>query len=295
MTNLSGLAVALATPFDQSDKVHLAAFRRLVQHVATAADMLVPLGTTGEAATLSDDERDALVIACVEEAAGKPVVVGTGSNCTRQAAEWTQRAQQLGATAALVVTPYYNKPTEQGLVAHYLSIAAAAAGLPIIVYNVPGRTGQNVSPSLLRQLWEIPQVVAIKESSGDLTQIGEMARELPPQKTLLSGDDNLALPSIALGAEGLVSVLGNVMPREMKALVDAARAGRRAEALTIHQRLLPLMGALFSESNPVPLKALLHQRGFCDARVRLPLTPATAETQDTLAAAWIFAQKREAA
>ena len=295
MTDLTGLAVALATPFDNSDNLDVEAFRRLVRHVAASADMLVALGTTGEAATLTDDERDAVITVCVEESAGKPVVVGTGSNCTRQAVAWAQRAHQLGAAAALVVTPYYNKPTTQGLVAHYAAIAKAASGLPVIAYNVPGRTGQNLSPQVVLRLWGVPQVAAVKESSGDLVQIGEIARQLPPRKILLSGDDNLALPSIASGAAGLVSVLGNVMPAEMKALVEAARAGRRNEALAIHQRLLPLMGTLFCESNPIPLKALLEQRGFCEARVRLPLTPATDETQDALAAAWVFAKQREAA
>ena len=295
MTSFRGLAVALATPFTNSDTADLDAFRRLVRKVAEAADVLVPLGSTGEAATLTDGERDSLILACLEEAGGKPVLVGTGSNATRQAAAWTRRAQELGATGALVVTPPYNKPTADGLVAHFRAVADAAPGLPLVVYNVPGRTGLNLAPDVLGRLWENPQVEAVKESSGDPGQIGEIARALPAGKTLLAGDDNLALPSIALGAEGLVSVLGNALPREMKALVDSALAGRREEALALHQRLLPLMGALFCESNPIPLKALLAQEGICTDRPRLPLVPASETTRKALAAAWRQALTVEAA
>lgn len=281
--NLTGLSVALATPFTADGAVDVPALRRLVRHVVEGgADVLVTLGSTGEAATLLDDERDLVVQVCLEEARGRPVVVGTGSNSTRQASAWTKRAQTLGAAAALVVTPYYNKPTVAGLVAHYTAVAAAAPGLPLILYNVPGRTGLNVTPSALARLWEVPQLLAVKESSGHLPQIAEIARTLPPGKLLLSGDDNLALPSIAVGASGLVSVLGNALPRQTKALVDAALAGRRPEAIRLHHRLLPLMDALFVESNPIPLKALLQHLQLCGDGVRLPLVPAGEGTRRQL-------------
>jgi len=278
----SGLFVALATPFNADQALDRPAFRRLVRHVVEGgADGLVVLGSTGEAATILEAERDELITACLEEAGPAKVVVGTGSNATRQAARWTRRAQELGAAGALIVTPYYNKPTPAGLVAHYQ--ACAEAGLPIIVYNVPGRTGLNLAPATLSRLWEIPQVAAVKESSGNLAQIGEIARTLPPGKALLSGDDNLALPSIALGACGLVSVLGNALPRQTKELVDLALAGQRAEAAALHARLLPLMDALFLESNPIPLKAALQQLGICSDRLRLPLVPAAETTRKRLA------------
>lgn len=284
--DLSGLAVALATPFSASGEVDLDAFRKLVRHVVGGGvDTLVPLGTTGEASTLDDAERDAVITACLEESEGRPVVVGTGSNATRHAAALTRRAQALGAAGALVVTPYYNRPNPDGLVAHYAAIAGAAPGLPLVAYNVPGRTGLNVTPAVLARLWENPQVVAVKESSGSLAQIAEVGRTLPPGKTLLSGDDNLALAAMAVGATGLVSVLGNVLPKETAALVAAARHGRGAEALRMHRRLLPLMDALFVESNPVPLKAALKLLGLGSDAVRLPLAPASAATRTLVAEA----------
>jgi len=279
----TGLFVALATPFNTDSSVDFPAFRRLVRHVADAGAGLVVLGSTGEAATILDDERDALVDACLEEAGGATVIVGTGSNATRQSALWTRRAQAQGAQGALVVTPYYNKPTTGGLVAHYAAVAEAAPGLPLVVYNVPGRTGLNVTPSAMAQLWENPQVAAVKESSGNLAQIAEMTRTLPEGRTLLSGDDGLALASIAVGAAGLVSVMGNAIPRETAELVRLALAGRRQGALALHHALLPLMDALFLESNPIPLKAALELLGLGGATVRLPLTPASEATRARLA------------
>jgi 4-hydroxy-tetrahydrodipicolinate synthase len=288
--DLSGLAVALATPFTPSGEVDLPAFRKLVRHVvAGGVDTLVPLGSTGEAVTILDAERDAIITACLEESSGRPVVVGTGHNATRLAVAMTKRAQALGAAGALVVTPYYNKPTPDGLVAHYAAIAEAAPGLPLIAYNVPGRTGLNVTPEVLARLWANPQVVAVKESSGNLAQIAEIARALPSGKTLLSGDDNLALAAMAVGAVGLISVLGNVLPRETAAMISAARQGHGAEALRLHQQLLPLMDALFVESNPIPLKAALKLLGLGEDTVRLPLVPASAATRTRVAEALCLA------
>lgn len=284
--HFSGLAVALATPFTPSGEVDLPAFRRLVRHcVAGGVDILVPLGSTGEAATLLEAERDAVISACVEEAEGRPVIAGTGSNATRQACAWTKRAQALGATGALVVTPYYNKPTLAGLVAHYDAVAEAAPGLPLVLYNVPGRTGQNVTPPMLARLWENEAVIAVKESSGNLAQIGEIARTLPEGKRLFSGDDALALPALALGAHGLVSVLGNLLPGETKAMVAAALGSDALKARSFHQKLLPLMDALFLESNPGPLKAGLKALGIAEETLRLPLVPVEAATRTRLLAA----------
>jgi len=284
--DLTGLAVALATPFTPTGEVDLPAFRRLVRHVlAGGVDTLIPLGTTGEASTLLDSERDAVIEACLEESGGHPVVVGTGSNATAQAAAMTRRAQTLGAAGALVVTPYYNKPTPDGLVAHYAAIAEAAPGLPLIAYNVPSRTGLNLAPQVLGLLWRNPQVVAVKESGGNVGQMAEIARTLPPGKTLLAGDDNMVLAAIAMGASGLISVLGNLLPRETADMVAAARAGHCAEALRLYQRLLPLMDALFLESNPIPLKAALKMIGIGEDILRLPLVPATAATRTRVAEA----------
>lgn len=270
---LQGLCVALATPFEPEGEVDLAAFRRLIQHVkAGGVDVLVVLGSTGEAATLTESERDALIEVALEEAGDTPVLAGTGHNATRQACAWTKRAAELGAHGGLVVTPYYNKPMPRGLVEHFSAVADAAPGLPLVAYNVPGRTGQNLTPAMLDLLWENPAVVAVKESSADLAQIGEIARTLPAGKTLLSGDDNLALPSIALGASGLVSVTANALPRAMKDLVEAALAGRRDDGARLHAALLPVIDTMFVESNPIPLKAALSILGISSDTVRLPLT-----------------------
>jgi 4-hydroxy-tetrahydrodipicolinate synthase len=235
--DVSGLAVALITPFQADGSLDLPAFRRLVQHViGGGADVLVALGTTGEASTILDEERDQVVAACLEEAKGKPVLVGTGSASTAQAALWTRRARALGANGALVVTPYYNKPTQAGIAAHYGAIAQGAPGFPLVAYNVPGRTGVNLAPAGLSRVWEVAEVVAVKESSGNLAQIAEVARTLPAGKQLLAGDDNLALASIAVGAVGLVSVLGNVVPREAKALSGSCRSWTRCSSSRTRSR-----------------------------------------------------------
>mgnify|MGYP001222902429 CR=1 FL=1 len=274
-----GLAVALATPFTRSGDVDLPAYRKLVDHVVRGGvDILIVLGTTGESATLDEAERDRLIETTLAEAKGRTVVAGTGSNSTRHACAWTARAQELGCAGALVVTPYYNKPMPHGIAEHFHAVAKAAPGLPLIAYNVPGRTGVNLTPATLDLLWEIDEVVSVKESSGNLAQIGEVARRLPRGKTLLAGDDNLALPSIAVGAEGLVSVLANVLPAETARLVSAARQGRRDEARELHARLLPVIDALFCESSPIPLKAALSLMGLASDELRLPLSapePAT--------------------
>lgn len=293
---LEGLGVALATPFLPagsqgrggiegygSGPVDMDAFRNLVRYVAeNGAGFLVVLGSTGEGPTVLPAERDALIRATIEESRGLPVVVGTGHNSTREAAALAARAAELGADALLVVTPYYNKPQARGLVAHYRAVAAAAS-IPIVAYNVPGRTGLNLQPKDLDLLWAIPELVAVKESSGNLAQIGEIARRLPAGKTLLSGDDALALPSVAQGASGLISVIANVLPRETALLVGAARRGELAEAQRLQRALLPLMDALFAEPNPVPLKAAMALKGLSSDAVRLPLAPAEAATKDRLA------------
>lgn len=295
MERLRGLGVALATPFeaggrDASGAVDFPAFRALVSRVIAGnpavgpgADFLVVLGSTGEAATVTDDERDLILKAALEEAQGVPVFLGTGHNSTAKAVELSVRAARLGADGLLVVTPYYNKPQPAGLEAHFRAVAAAAPGTPIIVYNVPGRTGLNLLPKDLARLWPIPGLVAVKESSGNLAQIGEILRTIPEGKLLFSGDDPLALPTIAMGGDGLISVVGNILPSETRALVGAALAGRRDEARKLHARLLPVIDALFLESNPSPLKAALAFAGYCSDAVRLPLASASESTRARLA------------
>ena len=283
---LSGLLVELPTPFTGDQVLDLPAYRRLARRaLAGGAAGLVPLGCTGEAAALDEVERDVLLQVAVEEAEGRPVVAGSGSCDTRQTIAWTRKAQQLGASAAMVVTPYYNQPTQAGLEAHYRAIAEAVPGLPLVIHNHPSRTGVNLEPATLRNLWRIPEVIGIKESSGNLVQIAQIASTLPPGKLLLAGDDGLAAESIALGAQGLVSVLGSAYPEAVVDLVRIARLGRTQEAALLQELLRPLTEALQFETNPIPSKALLKSLGVCGNQVRLPLLPASPGTRTVLSVA----------
>jgi 4-hydroxy-tetrahydrodipicolinate synthase len=278
-----GLWVALATPFTAGGALDLDAFARLVRHLRDGrTDVLVVLGSTGEASALTAEERDAVLTAALAHAGGTPVVAGTGASSTAQACAFTARALQLGAAGALVVVPPYVKPTQPGIVAHFAAIAAAAPGLPLVAYNVPGRTGTNLLPATVAQLWQLPAVLGLKESSGDLAQIAAIAEALPRGRLLLAGDDALALATLQLGAHGLVSVLGNLLPKAMRGLVVAAREGQCEPARRIHDRLLPLMAALAAEPNPIPLKAGLRQLGLGSDHVRLPLLPAQPQTRELL-------------
>lgn len=285
-TPFTGLGVALATPFTsgtdavggaRKPQVDHPAYERLVRHVLAegqGVDYLVVLGSTGEAATVTDVERLALVRQAVELAGDVPVVVGVGHNDTERTCELAAQAAAAGAEGLLVVTPYYNKPQVSGLVAHYRAVAEAAPGLPIIAYNVPGRTGCNITPAAMRQIWAVEQVVALKESSGDIRQIARLCQEAPDGRAVLAGDDDLALAAIAVGAQGLISVTANVAPVEMRVLVHASMSGDLAAARRVFARLAPVMEAMFVETNPVPLKAALACLGLSSAMVRLPLSPA---------------------
>jgi len=280
---LEGAITALVTPFDGSGDVDVRALRELVAwQVDAGIDGLAPCGTTGEGATLTPDEQQRVIATVVEAAGGRvPVVAGCGTNDTRRTVEGARRAEAAGADALLVVTPYYNKPNASGMVAHYEAVAAATP-LPVVVYNVPGRTGQNLGVELTLRLAQVPGVVAVKEASGSLEQIAAILERRRSGFAVLSGDDQLALPTVALGAEGLVSVVSNVAPGETAALLAAARSGALDEARAIHYRLLPLMRANFLESNPVPVKAALGLLGRCRDAVRAPLGPADPRTVQEL-------------
>lgn len=270
-----GTWTALVTPFGADGSVDVASLEALTRwQVERGIDGLVPCGTTGEGATLTGDEQSGVVAAVVRAAAGRVrVLAGCGSNDTRRTLGAARRAAEAGADALLVVTPYYNKPNRSGMLAHFAAVAGATA-LPVIVYNVPGRTGQNLGAELTLELAEIPGVVGVKEASGDLEQIASILSGRPTGFAVLSGDDALALPSVALGADGVVSVVSNEAPAEMTALIAAARSGDLVRAREIHFRLLPLMRANFLESNPVPVKTALALLGRCSARLREPLGPA---------------------
>ncbi len=278
-----GFGTALATPFTPAGAIDTQALVRLVRHVvAGGGDFVVALGSTGEAAMLSDDERDHVITTVIAHAGGARVLVGTGASATAQAAAWTARAAELAADGALVVVPPYVKPTQAGIVAHFRAIAERAPELPLVAYNVPSRTGTNLLPATVRELWTLPTVIAIKESSGDLQQIARIGAELPEGRSLLAGDDPLLVPTIAAGGHGIVSVAGNVVPQEMAALLAAARSGDFATAQRLHARLLPLFDALCAEPNPIPIKAALALAGIAEPAMRLPLLPASPATRERL-------------
>jgi 4-hydroxy-tetrahydrodipicolinate synthase len=283
-TAFTGCGTALVTPFTSSGAVDEAAVRRLAKRqVEAGIHFLVPCGTTGEAPTLRASERRRVVELVVDEVAGRvPVLAGAGGYDTREVIEAAKEMQSAGASGLLSVTPYYNKPTPDGLVRHYGAIAEATP-LPIVVYNVPGRTGCNVDPGTLARLAAIPHVVAVKEASGNMTQICEVMRAVPPEFIVLSGDDALTLPAMAVGARGIVSVASNELPAEMTQLVEAAEANDFTYAREIHARLLPLMLANFAESNPIPVKCAMAQMGLLEESYRLPMVPPRAETREKLA------------
>src|SRR4051812_8952008 len=247
----AGLTVALVTPF-RDGQVDYAALKRLVDwHVEQGTDCLAPVGTTGESPTLSHDEHERIIDTVVGQAAGRiKVMPGTGSNSTREAVRLTKVAKKAGADGALMVGPYYNKPTQEGYYRHFAAVAAAV-DLPIVLYNIPGRTGSNILPETIARLAEIPTIVGIKEATGSLDQASQIA--VTTELTILSGDDSLTLPLMSVGARGVVSVVGNVVPRDMKALVAAFDAGRIDEARRWHRKLFPLCRDMLGvATNPIP-------------------------------------------
>ena len=268
-----GMLTALVTPF-RDGEIDEVALRELVEsQIVAGVAGLVPCGSTGESATLSHAEHRSIVEIVVETSAGRvPVVAGTGSNNTHEAVELTRHARDAGAQGALLISPYYNKPTQEGLVAHYRAIADEV-GLPLLVYNIPGRTASNVLPATLARLAEHPQIVGVKEASGDLDQMAEVIRVCPDDFVVLSGDDALTLPLLALGGGGVISVTSNLAPREMTELVGAYDRGDIVRARQLHYRLMPLFEALFCETNPIPLKAALALMGAIGPEIRLPLLP----------------------
>jgi 4-hydroxy-tetrahydrodipicolinate synthase len=277
-----GCSTALVTPF-RDGAVDEGALRGLVQRqIEAGIDALVPCGSTGESATLSHDEHRRVVEIVVAAADGRvPVLAGAGSNNTREATELTRYARDAGASGALHISPYYNKPTQEGLIAHFSQIARET-DFPLVVYNIPGRTASNVLPSTLARLADIEQVVGVKEACGDLAQIAEVVALCPDDFTVLSGDDALTLPILAVGGKGAISTTSNIAPAEVSELVSAARSGDNARALAIHQRLMPLFDVLFCETNPIPLKAAMALLGWIGDEIRLPLTQLSEANRERL-------------
>lgn len=268
-----GTFTALITPF-RNGEIDEPRLRSLVEgQIRAGIDGLVPCGTTGETPTLSETEQDRVISVVVQQAAGRvPVISGTGSNDTAHVVHRTRRARELGANAALVVTPYYNKPTQEGLYRHFAYIADQT-DLPLVVYNVPGRTGVNLLPETSLRLASVPGIVGIKEASGSLDQCSQIAASAPNGFSILSGDDSLTLPIVATGGSGVISVVSNLVPAAMVALTRAALAGDLTSARAMHYRLLPLCRAMFLDNNPIAVKTAAGILGICSDEVRLPLTP----------------------
>jgi 4-hydroxy-tetrahydrodipicolinate synthase len=270
----TGLGTALVTPFKADGSLDEPGIRRLAQRqVEEGVHFVVPCGTTGESPTLTREEHLRVVELVVDAVGGRvPVLAGAGGYNTHEVVELARALEHLGAQGILSVTPYYNKPTQDGLVKHYEAIAAGTS-LPVIVYNVPGRTGCNVEPRTLARMAAVPTIVGVKEASGNMTQICEVMRLVPDDFIVLSGDDAMALPVMSIGGRGVISVASNVVPGAMAGLVEAAERGDFAAARSAHQRLIKFMLVNFVESNPIPVKAAMAMLGLLQEHYRLPMVP----------------------
>ena len=278
----SGSIVAIVTPF-RNGKLDERAFGDLIEwQIANGTNGIVPCGTTGESATLTHEEHHRVVRLTVEVAKGRvPVIAGTGSNSTDEAISLTRHAKDAGADGALLITPYYNKPTQEGLYRHYKAVAEAV-DMPLVLYNIPGRTGVNMLPATVARLAVMKNIVGIKEGSGSVQQASDIAQACGDRLIVLSGDDPLTLPMMAVGAKGVITVTANVMPKEMAQLVASFQAGRIDEARRIHFALSALFAALFYETNPIPVKEALGMMGKIDPELRLPMCAMSADNRNQL-------------
>ncbi len=268
----TGSMVAIITPFDKDGRFDEEAFRQLIEfQIENGTDVIVPCGTTGESATLDHAEHKRVIKSCIEQVDKRvPVLAGTGSNATTEAIELSQNAKTMGADGVLLISPYYNKPSQEGVYRHFKAIADNVA-IPQVLYNVPGRTGMNMAAATTIRLADHPNVVGIKEASGDLTQISQIIAAAGDRIHVVSGDDFLTLPMMACGARGVISVTANILPREIKAMVTAINENRYDDARKMHLHLLELHQAMFIETNPVPIKTAASLMGLCGDHLRMPL------------------------
>ena len=268
----SGTATALITPFRKDGSIDEECLRRIVEfQEENGVTAMVPCGSTGESATMSHDEHIEVIKIVVDHVKKAKVIAGAGSNSTSEAITLSKKAQDIGADAVLSISPYYNKPTQEGIFQHYKAVSESIK-IPLIMYNVPGRTGSNISPETTLRLAELGNIIATKEASGNIDQIQTILAERPKGFLVLSGDDNLTYPMMTLGSEGTISVASNCFPREVSDMVGLCRSGNYDEARKIHMRMLPLFRALFLESNPIPVKYIMKKMGFGTGTLRLPLT-----------------------
>jgi 4-hydroxy-tetrahydrodipicolinate synthase len=280
---ITGSIVALATPMEESGAVDWPALEKLVEmHIEKGTDSIVAMGTTGESATLDTKDHLKVIEQIIKWVAGRiPVIAGTGANSTSEAIYLTQQAEKLGADAALLVTPYYNKPTQEGLYLHHKAIAENAK-IPQILYNVPGRTAVDMLPETIERLADFDNIVGVKEATGDLERGAEVIRRVADRMAVYSGDDETAYALILAGAKGNISVTANVAPAQMHELCVTALNGDAESAKAMNDALMPLHGAMFTESNPIPVKWALHQMGLMGPAIRLPLTPLSSELREPL-------------
>ncbi|MFZ0391470.1 MAG: 4-hydroxy-tetrahydrodipicolinate synthase [Calditrichia bacterium] len=279
----SGSIVAMVTPFDKQQQVNYEKIEELVLfHLENGTDALLPCGTTGESPTLSSSEKLKIFKTVVEAAAGKiPVIAGTGDYNTAHTVELTRDAKKIGADAALIITPYYNKPTQEGLYRHFMTVAEKGE-LPVVIYNVPGRTSVNILPETIDRLADHPLIVAVKEASGDINQISRLHHICGERLNILSGDDALTLPILSVGGRGVVSVTANIVPQKVKALVESFLSGNAGKALQLHHEMEALNKILFIETNPIPIKTAMNLMGFNMGGYRLPLCEMAADHREKL-------------
>lgn len=283
MIDLTGCGTALVTPFGPNGEPDLKTYSEFIQwQIESGIDFLVPVGTTGESVTLTEEEYCNVISTCVEVVSGAiPILAGAGTNNTTHAVHLAQKAENLGADALLAVTPYYNKPTQEGLLLHFGEIARSIS-IPVIVYNVPGRTVTNITAETTLQLAQIDNILGVKEASGDLVQIMKILEGKPSNFLVLSGDDSMTLPMVAMGAEGLISVASNIIPTEMTQIVDLGRRGDLGRARELHYRYLNLMELNFIETSPIPVKYALSRMGKLEEIYRLPLCSMKEENKRTI-------------
>lgn len=283
MNQFGQVITAMVTPFDRDGEIDFNATRNLVNHlIDNGSEALVVAGTTGESPTLSDDEKLALFKHVLKVAKGRvPVIAGTGSNDTRASIQLTKQAEEIGVDGIMLVTPYYNKPSQEGIYQHFKAIAEATS-LPVMLYNIPGRSVVNMSVETVVRLAEIDNIVALKEANGDLDAMAEIIERTPDNFYLFSGDDSLTLPILSIGGAGVVSVAAHIIGNEMQDLVTSFRDGNNKHAASLHRKLLPIMNALFSAPSPTPVKEALNMKGIHVGNVRLPLVPLTEEEKASL-------------
>ncbi len=285
---MKGAYTALVTPFDENLKVDFDGFEELLHYqIEGNIDGVVVLGTTGEAPTLTPEEQEELIKRAVKIVKGKKMLlIGTGSYSTEETLKKTKRAEAFGADAALIITPYYNKPTQEGIYQHFKKINDHV-GIPILLYNHQGRTGQNIQTDTLKRMMEFKNIIGVKEASGNTSQMMEVIENAPDNFSVLSGDDLLTFPLIALGGHGVVSIVSNLIPSEIKKLCDLALSGNIEEARKLHYELLPLFRGAFLETNPSPIKFLMNERGLPSGGLRLPLVSVQNETAQKLRELWL--------